>query len=52
MSTDRFRTKNGRLTWYALTCGYIDVYEKNNIRTTLYKLKRCPVCKAEFKRKD
>ena len=41
MSVNRFRTKNGRLTWYALACGYIDVYEKNNIRTTLWHEGAC-----------
>lgn len=33
---NEFRTKKGRLTYYALTCGYIEQTEKDNVRTTLW----------------
>ena len=36
MNRDKFRTKAGRLTPYALACGYIEQHEAADIRTTLW----------------
>ena len=34
---DKFRTKRGDLTPYALACGYIQVKDINNVRVTLWR---------------
>jgi hypothetical protein len=36
MMIDKFRTKAGRLTPYALACGYIEKHEADNVTTTLW----------------
>lgn len=36
MDTPVFRTKTGRLTAYALACGYIEQFEANEKRVTLW----------------
>ena len=33
----KFYTKNGKLTPYALSCGYIEKQEKNGVNITLWK---------------
>lgn len=32
----KFNNKDGSLTRYALACGYIQEFKKNNVRLTLY----------------
>ncbi len=31
------KTKSGELSSYGLACGYVERYEKNNVRLTLWK---------------
>ena len=38
---DKFKTKSGWLTPYALACGYIEEKEANNIRTQLWYEGNC-----------
>lgn len=33
----KFKTKSGLLTDYALSCGYMEVFESTNRRVSLYK---------------
>ncbi len=37
-----FRRNDGKLSVYALSCGYIEEYEKNDIYVRLYMENGCP----------
>ena len=39
---DRFKTKLGWLTPYALACGYVESFEINNVSLTLWMYAGCP----------
>tara|TARA_R110000868_G_scaffold411455_1_gene704222 strand:+ start:1448 stop:1690 length:243 start_codon:yes stop_codon:yes gene_type:complete len=43
---NKFRTKAGRLTHYALACGYIEMKEKENLRLELWHEGACFHVKA------
>lgn len=43
MKNPKFYTKQNWLTPYALACGYIEISDVNNIRTTLYRDGGCQI---------